>query len=45
MTEENFFDMLNKTGNADKFFATTWTVLKAQTRLSVVPQVFSPIIN
>ena len=42
---ENFFDMLNKTGNADKFFATTWTVLKAQTRLSVVPQVFSPIIN
>jgi hypothetical protein len=42
---ENFFDMINKTGNADRFFATAWTVLKAQTRLSVVPQVFSPIIN
>jgi len=42
---ENFLDTLNKTGNADKFFTTAWTVLKAQTRLSVVPQVFSPIIN
>ena len=42
---ENFLDTLNKTGNADKFFTTAWTVLKAQTRLSVVPQVFSPILN
>ena len=42
---ENFLDTLYKTGNADKFFDTAWTVLKAQTRLSVVPQVLSPIVN
>ena len=42
---ESFLDTVYRTGNADKFFNTAWTVIKAQTRLSVVPQVLSPVIN
>lgn len=42
---ESGLDDLYKRGNADAFFDTAWTVMKAQTRLSVVPQVISPLIN
>jgi len=42
---ESLLKTLYDTGNADAFFNTAWTVLKAQTRLSVVPQVLSPMVN
>jgi len=42
---EGALEMVDKTGNADSFFETAWTVLKHQTRLSVVPQVAAPIWN
>ena len=42
---ESSLDDLYKRGDADSFFDTAWTVLKAQTRLSVVPQVISPLLN
>lgn len=33
------------TAKADSFFETLWTVVKQQTRLSVVPQVVAPVLN
>ena len=42
---EGALEMIDKTGNADSFFETAWTVLKHQARLSVVPQVAAPIWN
>ena len=42
---ESLLKTFDDTGNADAFFNTAWTVIKHQTRLSVVPQVISPIWN
>jgi hypothetical protein len=39
------FETFDGTKEADDFFLTAWTVLKNQARLSVVPQVVSPLLN
>lgn len=38
-------ELFDNSQDADRFFLTTWTVLKNQFRLSYVPQVLSPIVN
>lgn len=41
----SMFETFDGTKEADDFFLTAWTVLKNQARLSVVPQVVSPLLN
>ena len=41
----SMFETFDGTKEADDFLLTAWTVLKNQARLSVVPQVVSPLIN
>jgi hypothetical protein len=41
----SMFETFDGTKEADDFFLTAWTVLKNQARLSVVPQVVSPLVN
>ena len=41
----SMFETFDGDKEADDFFLTAWTVLKNQARLSVVPQVVSPLLN